>query len=416
MAVVSSWFSKESALTSLLIALTWTVLNPSGRIHAQVGTATLSGVVRDPSGSSIPNARVTLASTAQKFSRQTSTDVQGAYIIPAIPPGTYKLEVTASGFNTEDSSEITLSSGQASTFNVTLSVAAATEQVTVSEAPPLLQTTTATVGSVVESKQFNELPLLGRNFSNLILITPAVAPVEAVDLNNISFGGLAVNPSVYGQRQRDNNFTLDGVSNNDPLFSGVPMFPPPEAIPEMKVESGMSSGAYGHASGANINLVTKAGTNELHGDVWEFLRNNKLNARSFFLPSLGAFKWNQFGGAVGGPLVIPRVLSKEKGWYFFAYFEGIRQRTTSNATALVPTADQLNGNFAGSTPIFDPYTTTIDSAGNPSRQPFPGNRIPANRLNASAIMLAKALYPLPNLAPGIIPGVNYLNAAAGNRQ
>ena len=114
-------------------------------------------------------------------------------------------------------------------------------------------------------------------------------------------------PSVYGQRQKDNNFTVDGVENRDPDLLGVPLYPPPEAIAEMKMESGVMSGVYGHASGATVNIVTKSGSNEWHGAGWEFLRNNDLDARSFFLPAVGAYHWNQFGGEIGGPLTIPKL-------------------------------------------------------------------------------------------------------------
>jgi hypothetical protein len=177
----------------------------------------------------------------------------------------------------------------------------------------------------------------------------------------------------------------------------------------MKVESGMSSVLYGHASGATVNVVTRSGANRWHGDAWEYLRNNKLDARSFFLPVLGAFRWNQFGGAAGGPLAIPHLLSKERGWYIFGYYEGLRIRRASNFTGFVPTPAELQGNFAGLAPIFDPNTTTTDSSGRRQRQPFPGNQIPQRLLNPSTLLIATTLYPAPNLPPGLIPGANFLN-------
>jgi hypothetical protein len=381
-------------------------------MYAQVGTATLSGVIADASGASVPNAEVSLESLLRQFSRKAVSNISGEYVIPAIPPGTYKLIVTAQGFGYETRTDIPLSSGQSSTLNVALTVSGATQQVTVLEAPPLLQTTTATVGTVVQTSQINELPLLGRNFTTLTTIAPGVAPVNAPDGGSpSSVGGTGVNPSVYGQRQRDNDYTLDGVGNNEPLFSGIPMLPPPEAIAEMKIESGMSSGAYGHAAGASINLVTKAGTRQFHGDAWESLRNSKLDARNFFTPRVSPYRWNQFGGAIGGPMVIPHLLSKEKGWYFFGYYEGIRIRRTSDIIALVPTPAELSGNFAGDPQIFDPYTTITGSDGKPTRQPFPNNQIPGNLLNPAALTIAKALYPTPNLPPNVIAGRNYLSSA-----
>src|SRR5581483_1589157 len=383
----------------------------AGALMAQVGTATLSGVVTDASGSSVPNAEVSMESELQKYSRRARTGVSGEYVIPAIPPGTYRLTVQAQGFTNETRTDIPLSSGQSSTLNVVLNVAGATQQVTVVEAPPLLQTTTATVGTAVETKQLNELPTLGRNFTNLILIAPGVTPLGPPDSTNLSATQTAINPSVYGQRQRDNNFTLDGVGNNEPLFNAIPISPPPEAIAEMKIESGMSSGAYGHASGANINVVTKSGTNALHGDAWESFRNTSLDAKSFFSPRVSPYRWNQFGAAVGGPLVVPKLLSKDKGWYFFGYYEGLRVRRSADIIQLVPTPAELSGNFAGDPVIYNPYTTTTGPDGKQTRQPFPNNQIPANLLNPAAVTIAKALYPSPNLAPNVIPGRNFLTSA-----
>ena len=173
-------------------------------------------------------------------------------------------------------------------------------------------------------------------------------------------------------------------------------------------------GAYGGSAGATISLVTKSGTNKYHGNAWEFLQNNALNARSFFLPNIGAYKWNQFGGTFGGPLILPH-LSRERGWYVYGWYEGVRIHNASNFEGLVPTAAQLQGDFsADPEPIYNPYTSTLNPDGSlATRQAFPGNMITPNTLlNSTALALAKALYPAPNLAPGVIPGVNYLNTGA----
>jgi len=289
----------------------------------------------------------------------------------------------------------------------------------VKEAPVLLQTTTATVGSEVTGTQFVELPTLGRSFQSLLAILPGVAYV-ATDAYNFSIGGggynsvgASVNPSVFGQRNRSNNYTTDGVPNNQVSYNGIPMYPPPEAIAEMKVESGADSGAYGWSSGATITLVTKAGTNQYHGDAWEFLQNNALNARSFFLPDVGAFKWNQFGGTFGGPLVIPHLLSKEKAWYAYGWYEGARIHRAANFTGLVPTAAELSGDFSGEPQLYNPYTSVVNPDGSlASRQPFAGNQIRKELLNPTALTIAKLLYPAPNLPPGVIPGVNYINTGS----
>jgi len=388
-------------------------------VLGQVGTATLSGTISDPSGAVIPGAQLSLKSTSQQFSRQAVSDSRGEYNIPAIPPGNYQLTVGAKGFTEATRTDVSLDSGQSSTLNVTMTVAGSSQQVLVSEAPPLLQTTTATVGTVIQTEQIHELPLLGRNFTSLLLTAPGVStnptprggPLSPTTGANSAITNpfIGTNPSINGQRWRDNDYLVDGVENNEPLFNGIPMQPPPEALTEMKMESAMSSGAYGHASGASINLVTKSGSNTVHGDAWEFLRNNDLEARSFFVPSLGPYHFNQFGGTLGGPLVIPKLLSKEKGWYFFVYYEGIRIHQAANTAGLVPTPAQLSGDFSGSPPIYNPYSTTVDSSGNKVRQPFPNNQIPANLLNPAAVTIATSLYPKPNLAPNVIPGDNFFN-------
>lgn len=386
----------------------------SASLYGQVGTATLSGVVTDATGAVVPAAEILLNHIEQQSVRTTVSGVEGQYVIPAIPPGSYKLTVRKDGFR-ESTSTFPLSTGQASTLNVTLQLATSSERVEVTEAPPLLQTTTATIGSTVESKQITQLPLLGRNFTSLIMVLPGVSSVRSPRGGPFSVGGTGNNPNVFGQRWRNNNYTLDGVSNNEPLFNGVPMLPPPEALAEMKVESGMSSGAYGHASGANINVVSKSGSNSFHMDAWEYLRNNAMDARSFFVPSLGPLRWNQFGVAAGGPLVIPKLVSKERAWYLFGYYEGIRIQRASNTTALVPTDAQLAGDFTGSSPIYDPYTTVTGPSGIKTRLPFVNNRIPANLINSSAKMIATELYPRPNLAPGVIPGANYFNPGSSSQ-
>ena len=400
--------------TKLRWACCFLVILCLGRhLGAQMGVATLNGVVSDPTGAQVPGAKVTLESLTEKASRDTTTNANGEYVIPAIPPGTYKLTVNVGGFQPKTVTNVELTSGQGSTLNISLSISQSTQEVTVSEAPPLLETTTATLGSVIDSRQFTDLPQLGRNFTSLVNILPGVAPVPGPDASyaGSGVGNQAVVPSVYGQRQRDNDFTLDGATDVTPNFSRLGMIPPPEAIAEMKVSSGTDSGAFGWASGANINVVTKSGTNQYHGDAWEFLRNSALNARSYFIPKVGAFHFNQFGAAAGGPVIIPHVLSRSRAWYVYGWYEGVRIHQAANNTALVPTSAQLNGNFAGGPVLFNPYSTVVAANGTiASRNPFPGNQIPANLLNPVALTLAKSLYPAPNSFG--IPGTNFLNTAS----
>lgn len=396
---------------SAIILLLLAAFSASG----QVGLANLSGIVSDASGAAVPDAEVTLRSTTQQnLMRTTRTGSMGEYVIPALSPGSYELSVSRPGFLEQKTQPFELSSGQAGSIQITLQVAGQASAVTVQDSAPILQTTSASLGAVITSTQVTELPLLGRSFLNAISLVPGAVPVPpAGSTTNHSPVGQSVMPSVFGQRQKDNNFLMDGVENRDPNLLGVALYPPPEAIAEMKVDSGVGSSAYGHASGATIDIVTKSGSTEWHGDAWEYLRNNVLDARSFFVPSIGPFRWNQFGGTLGGPLSIPHLLSKEKGWYVFGYYEGVRIRQAGNVTAFVPTPANLAGDFSDlPVSIYDPFSTTAGPNGAFVRTPFPGNRIPQSQLNATAVKLASTIYPAPNLAPGVIPGANYFNTGA----
>lgn len=388
---------------------------------AQVGTATLSGNISDSSNAVVPNASVILENTETKSHRATKSNAAGLYVIPAIEPGVYQLVVTAPGFSKKSVTGISLRSGQSTTLNVALTVGAQTQTVEVKATAPLLQTGTASLGAEVSPIEMTKAPLLGRNFTSLISILPGAGSVPDPHGDNSSVGGVALNPSIYGQRQRDNDYTLDGVVNNEPLFSTIGMYPPPEAIAEMKVESGSDSAAVGWASGGSINVVTKSGTNQYHGNLWEYNRNSATNATTYFIPQIGLYNWNQFGAALGGPLAFPRVLPKSKAWYIFGYYEGIRFHSASNAISLVPTAAERKGDFSGDPTIYNPYTTTAGPGDTVVRQPFPNNQIPTGPttlcapqptcVSASALTILDQIYPLPNLPAGAVPGANYIDTA-----
>lgn len=388
---------------------------------AQIGTATLTGTITDPTSAAIPNARIVLEGIETKSHRETISNAAGLYVIPAIEPGVYQLIVTASGFSAKSLTNIPLRSGQATTLDVALAVGGQSQTVEVTATAPLLQTGSASLGAEVNPVQLTQAPLLGRNFTSLVAILPGAGSVPDNHGDNSSVGKVALNPSMYGQRQRDNDYTLDGVVNNEPLFSTIGIYPPPEAISELKVESGSDSGAVGWASGANINIVTKSGTNNYHGSAWEYYRDSSTNAKTYFTSQVGLFKWHQFGATFGGPLALPRVLPKSKSWYIFGYYEGIRLHSASNAISLVPTAAERAGDFSADPTIYNPYTTTTGPGGIKVRQPFPNNQIPMGStglcapqptcVNASVLTILKQIYPAPNLSAGAVPGANYIDTA-----
>jgi hypothetical protein len=386
-------------------------------VRAQTGTAMISGIVTDSSGAAVPDAAVVLQSTQESASRRTVTNSAGAYVMPAILPGNYQLQVTAQGFQAQTITKISLVAGQGSTLNAVLQVGAAITSVEVHETAPLLQTTSAAIGELLQGQELTELPTLGRNFTTLLLVLPSVVDITG-DAGTAGVGGIGGLPVMYGLRPRYNNLTIDGFNSITPLFTTVGLYPPPEAIQEMKVDEVTDQGTAGWVPGANISVVTKSGTNTYHADVWEFLRNNALNAHSYFVPRVGTLRWNQFGFAGGGPLQIPHLLPKQKSWYVFGYYEGVRDTTPTNWLNEVPTTAEMQGDFSAGPPIYNPYTSTVDAQGAlVSRQQFPGNIIPMGATNLCApnptcispqsLALAKAFYPAPNLPPGAIPGVNY---------
>lgn len=390
-------------------------------MEGQADTAMLSGLVSDATGAGIPNAEVVLQSTQESASRTTRTSSSGAYVIPAILPGSYELNIKASGFQEQTITGIGLLAGQGSTIDVRLKVVANVATVEVHETAPLLDTTTATVGAELQGQELTALPALGRSFTTLIPVLPSVVNISN-DTGTSGVAGIGGLPVTYGLRPRYNNLTVDGIESIEPLFTYVGLYPPPEAIAEMKVDEATDQGSSGWVPGANVSIVTKSGANTYHADVWEFLRNNDLNAHDYFAPNAGDLKWNQFGFAGGGPLQVPHLLSKKKAWYVFGYYEGIRIRTPTDWLNNVPTAAEMQGDFSADAPIYNPYTSTVNGQGAlVSRQRFTGNKIPMGSttlcapqptcVNPQALALAKAFYPAPNLAPGAIAGVNYIQTA-----
>lgn len=411
------------SLSSIALAIILTGLCQP--LKAQLGTSSLNGTVSDPSGAAVPGAEVSLESMTRMYSRKTVTNESGAYELTMLEPGTYQLILTAKGFATKTTQNILLASGQGSTLNVTLEVGAAVTHVTVTQQAALLDTTTATVGSRVESNQLTSLPLLGRNFTDLLLLLPGASPPGLTYFRSLSpaGGGNGGDVGYYGQRPRNNQFLLDGLPNVELDFSAVTLYPPPEAIAEMKVESGMDSGAYGWASGANINVVTKSGSNNYHGGLWEYVRNDVFNARDFFSPDVASLRWNQFGFSGGGPLAIPHVVSKGKNWYIYGWYEGIRKPNWATSYSLVPTDAELNGDFSADPPIYNPYTSIVSPTGVlTSRSQFANNQFPTGPTDVcspnptcfdpGALAIAKALYPAANLPTGSGPGgTNYVGVA-----
>lgn len=349
---------------------------------AQQATANITGVVKDPSGAAIPNAQVGLTNVNTGVVRKTTSNGDGVYAFPSVVPGSYSMQVSASGFTAVAQPPVTLQVGQTATFDFQLKVGTATSTITVNAAAPTLETSTSEVGTVVTPKQMNDLPMNGRNFTQLLLITPGTVNLNTDQnsgggggWNGASIGQFSF-PAVNGARNRSNIFILDGANDLNTLSGTYNYAPIVDAIQEFKSQGHNDLAEYGGAAGAAVSVVTKSGTNQYHGDVWEFLRNEVMDSRGYFESTRAPLRQNQFGASVGGPLSIPKLYNGKNRTFFYAAWEDYRYASKSETGALAPTAAMNAGDFSGlkdssgnMIPIYDPETTVL-SGGEYTRQTF----------------------------------------------
>jgi carboxypeptidase family protein/TonB-dependent receptor-like protein len=412
------------------------------RSFAQVDAGAISGTVKDSSGGVISGAKVTLANedTGQQLSTTSGSD--GEYVFAPIKIGHYSLSVEIQGFRRVQQNNVSVDVQQKVVVDITLSPGATTETVEVNAEPPALQTQDASVGQVIGERTVNALPLNGRNFVFLAQLSAGVTQDQQDTRGLGASGSFAAN----GLRPAQNNYLLDGIDNNVGLvdfLNGTHFVvrPPVDAVEEFKIQTNSFSAELGRSAGAVLNATIKSGTNNFHGALWEFFRNDKLDAANFFENAggltKGKFRQNQFGGSIGGPVILPHLYSgKDKTFFFFDY-EGTRIRQAIPYTSTVPTALERSSNYTNlselltqggtqtdvlnrTTPlgqVFDPATTRAVFCGVPdtvsgiaapcpsgtaagsqigfAREAFPGNIIPANRLDPNAIALLN-LFPAPN--------------------
>ena len=376
-------------------------------------TATLNGVVRDSSGAVIPQATVTLHNTNTDTKRESLTNDSGLYVFVSVPPGEYVLKVTKDGFTTTTQAGLHVVVNQASTQDFTLRVGSTQQSVTVEASAVNLDTANATLGTVIESKQVADLPLNGRNFTQLLALTPGVAPVSVAQNSGGAQAapiGTFVFPAVSGQSNRSNYFLLDGIDNTDQVFTTYAVAPILDDIQEFKVQSHSDEAQFGGVLGGIVNVVSKSGTNNFHGTAWEFFRNTVLDAKDPLKGVASKLVQNQFGANFGGPVILPFYNGRNKT-FFFGSYEGFRRaQPSTGAFYNVPTQAELSGDFSallqGPNPVqlFNPFTTRPDPAspGSFIRDPFPNNDI-SSVLNPGAVSLAQAVFPSP------LPVVNGFN-------
>jgi hypothetical protein len=357
--------------------------------HGQAVSGTILGTVTDSSGGVIGNAKVTIVNEGTSLTRTVTADPNGEYTAPSLPPGRYTVMTEMPGFKALALSNIDLGVDQRVRIDLKLEVGAMTESVSIRAETPLVQTSSSELGTTVTDQEIEALPLNGRNFVNLTRTVPGV--LRGIPGANIDGAGslawrASASFSANGQRPRDNNYMLDGVDNNETWLQTVVVFPSVDALDEFKLQTSTYSAEFGRSLGGVVNLQIKSGTNAMRGSAFEFHRDDAFDANNFFNNRAGRskpdFQQNQFGGTFGGPIFKDRT-------FFFADYQGHRENQGQTFLSTVPTLAMRAGDFSElSRVIYDPATG----------QPFPGNRIPADRIDSVARNVLDQLYPEPNTA------------------
>jgi hypothetical protein len=405
---------KRRILLGLICFLTFV-----GYGYAQGGAATLRGTVTDPAGSMLPSAKVTVTQVGTGLTRSVVTDAKGGYIIPQLAPADYTLKVEAEGFSPFTQKGIVLQADQSVTDNVALHVGSATQTVVVESAAALVDTTTATLNEVVNQTQVLELPLNGRNAASLTSLVAGTSPAP-------SNGGGAlqgitkefpsqVTVSTSGTQEDQVSYLLDGATYNDILYSVNMPFQFPDSLEEFSVQTSNYAAQYGNNSGGVVNVITKSGTNDLHGNVFEFNRNAVFDGRNYFAAKRDQLKQNQFGGILGGPVFIPRLYNgKERTFFFFGYQGTLVRDVGSTTTIYAPTQAEINnGDFSAylsATNPNNPLKKAVTLINPSTGKAYPGNLIPTGSYSAAALNMVKYL---PTVTGN---GVNYYTSRIHRNQ
>ena len=374
-------FSRSLAVT---LALLVGFLAP-GAIHAQDPTGAIEGSVSDRSSATVAGARVVAVNLDTGLTKDTHTAADGFYRILLLPVGRYRVTVEAPGFATLVREPVGVNVSQSVRINAELEVSSVTETVKVTGGVQLVETSSNALGRVVTGRELVDLPLNGRNFTQLGLLQTGVAPLT---MGVATAGGSLRQGQAYavnGMRPEQNMYLVDGTQNQNRMDGGYALKLPVEAIAEFRILTQTAPAEYGGTAGATTSVVTRSGSNQLHGSFYEFVRNDAFDARNFFSEKVEPLKQHQFGGTVGGPVARDRVL-------YFGYYEGFRNTQGLTTTATVPTAAEREGDFSAlGVPLLNLAAGGV---------PFPGNRIPAAAINPVARNVLN-LYPLGNISPSL---------------
>jgi hypothetical protein len=405
-------------------------------------SANLYGTVTDAGGAAVPGAKVAATDVATGVVTNTTSDPSGNYSFPSLSPAEYSVSVDAPGFKTEKLTGIALAVNQKARVDVHLQVGSVDSTIEVTSAAPLVDTSSASVGTVIGQREVVDLPLNVRRFGALAILVPGTVPDAQVGSTSGGFAnstfGSPFSEATYsanGARSSSNNTLIDGVDSRNLTFGGFSVQPSPDAVQEFKIQTNIYDAAFGKTAGSTINLITKSGTNSFHGSAYEFLRNDVLDASNYFNPNKPELRRNQYGASLGGPIW------KAKKLFFFFNYEGLRQVQGQSATSLVPTDAQRNGDLSGlltgttanlcgaggpagytydTGQLFDPATesvTTCPSGANAGQSILIGTPIPGNKITAIDPVAAKVFslnaFPEPNLSGS--SGNNYINSEPSTR-
>jgi len=321
-----------------LLLFSLVLLYADTRIEAQQTTASIRGQIVDASGALVRDVSVTVTQVDTDFSRHLLSDSQGDFVFVELPVGSYRLEAEAMGFRKFVQEGITLHVNQAASVTIQLAVGIPTQTVAVNANASMIETTSTNLGTTVGDREILDLPLNGRHFTQLGVLQPGVVPITP----GLALAGGTLREgqayAVNGQRPESNNFLIDGSNNFNGVDGGFVLEPPVDAISEFRILTHTTNAEFGHSAGSTTNIITRSGSNNFHGSTWEFLRNNAMDAKSFFADSVEPLHRNQFGGTFGGPIKKDRI-------FFFGYYEGLRNSQGETARTTVPSDAERQGNF-----------------------------------------------------------------------
>ena len=386
----------------VFVSFAFAILMAAPSLRAQ-NTAQITGTITDPSGAVVGSASVVVVNESTGIESTAKSNQSGIYSVPLLQPGNYRIEIQAPGFRTIQRSGVTLVVAQTALLDFTLELGTSSQSIAVTDTAPLLDASSSAIGGVVTPEKVEDLPMLGRNSNALMTLVPGVRATRATTVNPVLESHYQFF-SINGSRPNQSQFMLDGGNNTNLTFNGPEYSPQVEEVQEFRIQTSNFSAEYANSGGGVINVASKSGTNQFHGSLFEYFRNDVLSANDFFSNQSGKprpmLRYNQFGGTIGGPII------KNRTFFFFAY-EGLREEVPTVVVTSVPTALQRAGNFSQTlasngqmVQIYDPTNTQPDPShpGAYIRTPFAGNVIPASKLDPVAQKMT-SYYPAAN-SPG----------------